>query len=189
MGKVAMRFRKMMFSSMGIFLLDIIIGVLFFVYEDFSADIYSVIVGAGLLVHGLFYLIRYIYDGLGKKIFALDVIFGGVAIIWGLFMMFAPAELLSSYLMLYGIGLCVIGLEMLSYGIVFMKKHEETYPLLTLTALLVIIMGILAILNPFKQFVLTLRIISYFSLVTGAFGCSYSNLFKKRTKAILGMYK
>jgi len=189
MNKITERFKKMMIASIGIYGLDILVGLLFLVCDSFSERVITVILGALLLVHGLFYLIRYIYDGLGKKIFALDVIFGGVAIIWGLFMMFAPAELLSSYLMLYGIGLCVIGLEMLSYGIVFMKKHEETYPLLTLTALLVIIMGILAILNPFKQFVLTLRIISYFSLVTGAFGCSYSNLFKKRTKAILGMYK
>ena len=70
-----------------------------------------------------------------------------------------------------------------------MSKHEETFPLITLMSLLVIIMGVLAILNPFKQFILTARLISYFGIATGLFGCLYNNLFKRRTNAILDMYK
>lgn len=189
MNKVTERFKKIMLASMGVYALDILVGVLFLVVNTFSNRVCCVILGALLLVHGLFYLIRYIYDGLGKKVFAMDVIFGVAAVIFGLFTIFAPIELVSSYLLLYGIGLCIRGLELMSYGIVFMKKHEETFPLVTLTALLVIIMGVLAILNPFNQFVLTLRVISYYSIATGLFGCMYGNLFRRRTRAILDMYK
>ena len=189
MGKVAMRFRKMMFSSIGIFLLDIIIGVLFFVYEDFSADIYSVIVGAGILVHGLFYLIRYIYDGFGRKIFNVDVIFAVASIILGLFGMFNPIKELNLYLILFGVGTCLYGVEMLCFGISFMKKHEETFPLVTFMSLLIIIMGVLAIINPFENFILTARLVSYFSIASGLLGCLCSNLFRRRTFAILDMYK
>jgi uncharacterized membrane protein HdeD (DUF308 family) len=189
MTKIMERFNKMMFASLGIYALDIIVGILFLMFNSVQDRVCCVVLGALILVHGLFFLIRYVYDGLGRKIFASDVIFGVAASIFGLFMIFVPAELLTHYLLLYGIGLCIIGLEVMYYGIIFMKKREETYPLVTSTALLIIIMGILAILNPFKQFMLTLRLVSYFSIATGLFGCSCSNLFKRRARAILDMYK
>lgn len=189
MNRVASRFKKMMLASIGISILDIIVGVVFFLCNDFSNKVCSVIIGALILVHGLFYLIRYIYDGLGRKVFSIDVIFGVAAIIVGLFSMFNPIENLSMYLLLFGVGICIIGLDMLCYGIIFMSKHEETFPLITLMSLLVIIMGVLAILNPFKQFILTARLVSYFGIATGLFGCLYNNLFKRRTNAILAMYK
>lgn len=190
MNKVAMRFKKMMFASMGISILDILVGVLFFMCNDFSNKVCSVIIGALILVHGLFYLIRYIYDGLGRKVFSIDVIFGVEAIIVGLFSMFNPLDNLGNiYLLLFGIGICIIGVEMMCYGIKFMSKHEETFPLITLMSLLVIIMGVLAIINPFSRFILTARLVSYFAIATGLFGCLYNNLFKRRTNAILDMYK
>ena len=85
-------------------------------------------------------MIRYIYDGLGKKVFAIDVIFGIAAIILGLFTIFAPAEFISSYLLLFGIGMCIIGLEMFTFGMFFMKKREETFPLISATGILIIVM-------------------------------------------------
>lgn len=189
MNRVTERFKKMMFASMGVYVLDIIVGLLFFMFETFNDRVSCVILGALILVHGLFFMIRYIYDGLGKKVFAIDVIFGVIAIILGLFIVFVPIEFVSYYLLLFGIGLCVIGLEMFTFGMVFMKKREETFPLISATGILVIVMGILAIINPFKQFVLTIRLISYFAIATGLFGCSCSSLFNRRTRAILDMYK
>ncbi len=189
MNKVTERFNKMMFATMGICALDILVGIVFFMYDTFSNRVCCVILGGLLVVHGLFYLIRYIYDGLGKSVFTMDLIFGVATVIFGLFTIFAPVELTVSYLLLYGIGLCIRGLELLSYGIVFMKKREEIFPLISLTSLLVIIMGVFAIINPFSQFVLTLRLVSYFSIATGLFGIMYANLFRKRTRAILDMFK
>jgi len=189
MNKVVQRFKKMMFASMGIFLLDIVVGVLFFMFPEFTTEVSSVIIGALILVHGLFYLIRYVYDGFGKKIFNVDVIFGVACIILGLFSVFNPLEELNIHLLLFGIGICIIGLEMLCYGVMFMKKHEETFPLITLMSILVIVMGALAIINPFEDFILTSRLVSYFAIATGLLGCLYSNLFRRRTNAILDMYK
>lgn len=189
MNKVTERFNKVMLASMGVYVLDIIVGIVFFLFNTFSNRVCCVILGALLLVHGLFYLIRYVYDGLGRKVFAMDLVFGVASVVFGLFTIFAPIELISYYLLLYGIGLCIRGLEIMSYGVVFMKKHEEIFPIVSITALLIIIMGVLAILNPFSQFILTLRLVSYFSIVTGLFGCVYSSLLKKRSRAILDMYK
>ena len=189
MNKVTERFKKMMLASMGIFTIDILVGIIFLIFDSLSDKVCVVILGSLFFIHGLFYMIRFIYDGLGKKVFSVDVIFGVETIILGMFMMFAPIGLLSNYLLFYGIGLCIMGLEMMCYGIVFKTKHEEIFPIITLTSILVIMMGVVSIINPFSRFILTLKLISFFSITTGVFGCVYSSLFKKRTKAILDMYK
>ena len=100
MNRVTERFKKMMFASMGVYVLDIIVGLLFFMFETFNDRVSCVILGALILVHGLFYMIRYVYDGLGRKVFAMDVVFGVAAIVYGLFMIFVPAELLIHYLLI-----------------------------------------------------------------------------------------
>ena len=123
MNRVTERFKKMMFASMGIYVLDIIVGLLFFMFYPFSDRISCVILGALILVHGLFFMIRYIYDGLGVKVFSVDVIFGVAATILGFFAMFNLFDTVSFYLIFLGLGLLVIGIEKLCYGIKFMKKH------------------------------------------------------------------
>ena len=60
MTNVAKRFKKLMLASLGVAVLDIMIGILFVAYTSFSIDMNVVILGALFLVHGLFYLIRYI---------------------------------------------------------------------------------------------------------------------------------
>ena len=189
MNKVTERFKNMMFASMGVYALDILVGLLFLICDTFTDRVSCVILGALILVHGLFFMIRYIYDGFGRKVFSLDVVFSVAAIILGLFTIFVPTEFVSNYLLLFGIGLCIIGLEIFSYGIVFMKKREEIFPLVTSTGILIVVMGIIAIINPFKDFVLTFRLVTYFAVATGLFGCSCSSLFNRRTRAILDMYK
>ena len=63
MKKVVDRFRKLMLCSFLTSLLDIIVGILFIIFTDVSTKIIVIVLGAIILVHGLFYLIRYIYDG------------------------------------------------------------------------------------------------------------------------------
>ena len=58
MNRVTERFKKMMFASMGVYVLDIIVGLLFFMFETFNDRVSCVILGALILVHGLFFMIR-----------------------------------------------------------------------------------------------------------------------------------
>ena len=189
MKKITERFKKLMLASLGIAVLDLLVGVLFLIFTTFSTKVCSVIIGALILVHGLFYMIRYIYDGLGRKVFSVDVIFGVAAIILGIFTMLNLYDTVSFYLTLFGIGLFIIGVEQLCFAFKFMKKHEETYPIITIISSAIIIMGIVAIVNPFSLTILTLRLVSYFLIATGLLECLFCNLFKKRANVILDIFK
>lgn len=189
MKKITERFKKIMLASLGIAALDLLVGVIFLIFNGLSTNVCSVIIGALMLVHGLFYMIRYIYDGLGRKVFSVDVIFGVAAIILGIFTMLNLYDTVSFYLTMFGIGLLIIGIEQLCFVFKLKKKHEEIYPIITIISGATIIMGIVAIINPFALTILTLRLISYFLIATGLLECLFCNLFKKRTNVILDIFK
>lgn len=189
MKKVIDRFRKLMLCSFLTSILDIIVGILFILYTDVSTKICVVVLGAVILVHGLFYIIRYIYDGLGTKFFAIDLIVGVAAIILGLFTIFSPLNALK-FMGVYFCGwLLVSGVEKLYYGYKFMKANEDIYPLVTFIGILTVLMGVLVSFNPFKSFMLITRLTGLFLIASGLFDILSSMLFRKRAKVILQIIK
>lgn len=189
MKKIVKRFEKMMLVSMGVNVLDILIGILFILVTSLATKINVLILGALILVHGIFYVIRYLYDGFGIKVFAVDLIIGVAAIILGVFTMFNPFDALSSIGILFGIWLAFLGIENMCFAYKFFRKQEEIYPLVTFIALLVILMGILVAFNPFETFMLITRLIGIFLICSGLFGIMRCNLFKRRAQAILEIFK
>lgn len=189
MSKITKRFEKMMLISLGVALLDIIVGILFIVCDSFSTSLNMVILGATILIHGLFYIIRYLYDGFGKKVFAVDLIVGVASVVLGLFTIFNPFDPLTLLGVLFCLWLVISGAEKLYYGILFMKKQEDIYPLVTFISVLFFVMGILAIINPFKLFMVISRLVGLFIICGGLFEILICMLFRKRAKYILDMFK
>ena len=189
MKKVVDRFRKLMLCSFLTSLLDIIVGILFIIFTDVSTKIIVIVLGAIILVHGLFCLIRYIYDGLGTKFFAIDLILGVAAIILGVFVIFSPLNALN-FMGVYFCGwLLVNGIEKIYYGYKFMKANEDIYPLVSFIGILTILMGVLVSFNPFKGFMLITRLTGLFLMASGLLDILSGMLFRKRAKEILQIVK
>lgn len=186
MNKVIARFERLMFSSFFVSVLDIIIGILF---TDTSTKICIVVLGSLILVHGIFYIIRYIYDGLGTKFFAVDLIVGVAAIILGLFTVFFPLDALKFMGVLFCVWLIISGIEKLFYAFRFMRANEDIYPLVSFIGILTVVMGVLAAFNPFKAFMLITRLVGLFLICSGLFDIMTSMLFWKRAKVILKIIK
>lgn len=189
MNKITKRFEKMMLLSLGVAILDIIVGILFIICTSFSTKVNVVILGSTILIHGLFYVIRYLYDGLGKKVFAVDLIAGVASIILGIFTIFNTFDPLKVLGVMFFIWLLISGSEKLYYGIIFMKKQEDIYPLVTFIAILCYVMGILALINPFELFMVISRLVGLFIICSGLFEILTCTLFRKRAKYILDMFK
>lgn len=189
MSKITERLEKLMLFSVGINLLDILVGILFLVFTKLAIQSNTVILGALILVHGIFFIIRYIYDGLGKKVFGADVIAGTAACILGLFTIFSPFKALNVIGVLFGIWLIIVGLEKVYYVVLLVKNQEGIYPLILSMTILIFIMGVISIFNPFSTFMLITRLIGLFLICTGLFNSMACTLFKKRAKYILSMFK
>lgn len=188
MDRIIKRFKNLMLFSLLTALLDVLVGAIFLVFTDFTAKLNIVILGSLILIHGLYFLIRYIYDGLGNKFFAIDLIIGVASIILGVFTIFNPFSALKVMGILFCIWVVLSGIEKLYYGYRFMKNQEEIYPLTCFIGVLLVVMGVLAAINPFKTFVLITKLVGIFLICSGLFDAMTCLLFRKRAKSIIKMF-
>ena len=138
---ITKRFKKLMTISIIMSIIDIIIGLIFINCTDFATKINIIILGSLITIHGLFFLIRYLYDGLGNKFFAIDLIVAIASIILGVFIIFNPFNYIALKVIgiFFCIWLCFNGLEKLYYSYRFMCVQESIYPLTLFIGLLMII--------------------------------------------------
>lgn len=189
MDKIVERFYRMMNVSVFMYIFDIIVGALLIYYADLAVKIYAVVLGCLMLVHGLFDLIRYLYDGLGNRIFTADVTMAVSSIIFGIFTILYTFESVSLIGVMFGIWLIVYALQKVYYLFILIKHDEEIYPLIGFITLLEVIMGVLVILNPFDSFMLVTKLIGYFAIATSLLNVMYCLLFKKRAKQLLKIFE
>ena len=200
MNKVIKRFENMMFSSLLMVFFNVLVGLVLIFFNDFSTKINYVIVGSFILVNGLFYIIRYLYDGLGNKFFAIDLIIGVISVLLGIFtfinLKYRLLETDDFVLtidkvmgIVFGIWLIVGFIEKIFYGIKFMKVNEEIFPLITFISVLFLVMGVIVIFNPFKAFMLISRLIGLFMVCAGLFESMVCMLFRRRSKYILKIFE
>lgn len=189
MEKIIKRFEVMMIVSFIMCFLDVIAGVVFIKCTDLITRLNVIILGSLIVLHGLFYLIRYIYDGLGNKFFAIDLIISVASLILGVFTIFNPFEALNVLGPLFGIWMIIYGIEKIYYGYRFMKGMEGSYPLTLFIGIIMVIMGILSMINPFSSFMLITRLVGIFLICSGLLEAMICNLFRQRSRHILTIFK
>ena len=188
MKKQANRFKKILNYSFLLEIVDVVVALLLIFYTSFSIKICAVIMGALLVVHGLFSLIKFFYDGLASRVFGLDLAVGVSGIILGLFMMFNSFKTLSFLGSLFAVWLILIGLHRLFYGIKLIKIDDEIYPLICMIGILIVIMGCIVLFNPFETFMLVTKLIGIFTLVNTALEIMTIRLYKKRSEVLLDLF-
>ena len=187
--KVKIRFEKLMLSSVGMVVLDVLVGLLLLNYKSFSVKTTSIIVGSLLVLHGLFFMIRYLYDGLGENVFAVDLISSVASIILGVFAMFNIFDKVKAIGIIYGIFLVIAAIELGYFGLKFRNKQEEIYPLICFISILYIVMAVFVIVNPFKRFMLDYRLVGLFLTCYGLLSGLAVRLFYKRSEQVLDIFK
>lgn len=193
MNKVIKRMQNLMIGSLAVVLIYVLVGLVLIMGEKFKLTTDVVIISAFILVHGLFYIIRYLYDGLGKKVFAIDLVMGVVGIILGIFtyvyLMDDTSKVLNMIGIILGIWYIAIAVEKLFFGVKFAMAGEETSTLICFMGALIGAMGILLIFNPFGSFMLITRLMGLFTICTGILDGMTSMLFRKRAKEILKLFE
>lgn len=188
MSKVETRFKSLMLISFIMVMINVMVGALLTIYLDFSSKVTAVIIGTVVLLQGMFYFIRYLYDGLGKKVFAVDLIMAVIDIVLGVFTIFFPFESPGHVGIVFGLHLIGNSAEKLYYAFKLRAKSDSSYPLLIVIGLLLIIMGIFVMFNPFKSFILSSKLSGMFMIGAGVFEGMICKLFFDKTDTILKMF-
>ena len=188
MSKVETRFKSLMLVSYIMVFISVAIGALLTFCLSFSSKVAAVIIGTVVLLQGMFYFIRYLYDGLGKKVFAIDLIIAVVDIVLGTFTIFFPFESVGHVGIVFGLHLLGNAAEKCYYAIKLRNKQDSSYPLFFVITLLLVVMAGFVIFNPFKAYVLSTKLSGLFMLCSGVFEGMMCKLFFDRAKVILKMF-
>ena len=185
------RFKKFQLFSMLVSVFSLIVGGIFLAFENqLLVDIYIVVVGCIVVIAGLFSLVKYFYDGLANDVYKFEIVNGIALLILGAFMLLGNYEDLYSIIgIFFGIYYLLTGIMKSYYTFKFLKNNEEIYPLFLIMTILMIVMGILSIFNPFGTFMLITRLISIFLVVGSVLELMSASLFRKRSKYILKIFE
>lgn len=183
------RFNKLMNTSILMLLLDILVGIFLVVKPELITKVCAVLMGSLFLIHGIFDFIRYIYDGLNSKFFAMMIVTSLSSVILGVFMIFSHQSVLEILGIVFGIWMLLNGLVRFYYSFRFMQIKEEIYPLTMFISGLMVLMGVLVMFNPFSSFILITKLCGYFVIASSLLDVMYCLLLKRRSKSVISVFK
>ena len=188
MNKVVERFNKLLNISFIMIILDILVGILFISKPELSNKVALITIGSLIIVHGLYNLINFFYDGLGNPFFKIELLSGLINLVLGIAIILNPINTINILGIGFGLWLLVNGLEVAYYTYKFLKSNEEIAPLILFVSVASIIMGIIVMINPFSSFMVITKLIGLFIVANGGINIIRVILYKKRAKNLLKIF-
>lgn len=192
MERILKKFNMVVIVSIATLIFDLCIGALLIFKSDvFTFNSNMMLVGLFILVKGLASLIRYLYDGIGSKFFMFDLFTGVSGVVLGLFSclsVFLKDFVLeySTIGLIFGICLITYAISKVYYGIKFRQVNEDIFPLVFMTGLLYIVIGIISIFNPLNVYIMYL--IGILIVGYSVLEMNYCLLLRKRSGKFLNFF-
>ena len=154
--------KKIILPSVISSMLLLILGLFLFFKSGATLIAISYFIGAILLAIGIIAIVRFIRNS-NKDIFnQLNIVYGVISIIAGLFLITIPEAIGSAIPIVVGI-IVIISSSMKVQQALVLKNIGNKYFLPTLiTAILCLVCGVIILFNPFKSAVVVTKIIGLF---------------------------
>lgn len=168
-------------------ILIIFIGV-FFVIKPYSGlRLCEIVFSVILLLSGF----MSIFECNAKKVvklFNLSLIYGVLSIIFGLLIILNPLALANIVSLCIGIWMLLSGIIKISNSICIKKLEEESWSVLFGIGLMISLIGLLLIFNPFVELYIT-QVVGGFVIIYAVLDIANSLLFRKRKKELINILK
>ena len=112
-----------------------------------------------------------------------------VSLLLGIVVILNPIETINLLGIGFGLWLIVCGAESLYYAIKIGKAKDEITSLVSFISIVLLVMGIVVIINPFSKFMLLNKLIGLFVIASGVFSIVRIILFKKRAAKLLEIFE
>ena len=136
-----------------------IIGVLFFINPFSTFSSFINICGVLIIVAGIFAIIRS-FTSMNNVFLIVN---GTISILFGLLLCFSPAETIDTIALLFGLWALIRGIDLFIMAI---KYKNLGFNFHTVYIILLFILGLLILFNPFIAILATPYIIGIFFIVT-----------------------
>ena len=179
-------YKRMIWYSIGIALITIITGIVLLLVPELSGKVLGIIVGIIFLIEGINSIYKYFHRE-GAKLYNLNLVFGVIYAVLGVVIILVPSSVVEFITICLGIYMIVNGASKVNYALWLKRGNEDSWLITLATGILVAIVGVLVIFNPFASLTLT-KLAGAFLIITGILDFMDTILFKNRSKEIMEIF-
>lgn len=187
MKKIEEGFNKIIMSEMIFSIAYALFGLLVFLKSEMTNKAVGIVIGTFFLIYGIMSIFTFI-DKNKIRMFHFNIFFGILSIILGIFIMFNPLSILNILNISLGIWLVVEGINKFVYFIYLKKVGDISSKVLLVSSIMLLFLGIIIIINPFRSIVIT-RTIGIFIMLYNILNLNDLVLLKRRGKKFLKLFK
>ena len=179
-------YKRMIWYSIGTALITIITGIVLLLVPELSGKVLGIIVGIIFLIEGINSIYKYFHRE-GAKLYNLNLVFGVIYAVLGVVIILVPSSVVEFITICLGIYMIVNGASKVNYALWLKRGNEDSWLITLATGILVAIVGVLVIFNPFASLTPT-KLAGAFLIITGILDFMDTILFKNRSKEIMEIF-
>ena len=179
-------YKRMIWYSIGTALITIITGIVLLLVPELSGKVLGIIVGIIFLIEGINSIYKYFHRE-GAKLYNLNLVFGVIYAVLGVVIILVPSSVVEFITICLGIYMIANGASKVNYALWLKRGNEDSWLITLATGILVAIVGVLVIFNPFASLTLT-KLAGAFLIITGILDFMDTILFKNRSKEIMEIF-
>lgn len=179
-------YKRMIWYSIGTALITVITGIILLLVPELSGKVLGMIVGIIFLIEGINSIYKYFHRE-GAKLYNLNLVFGVIYAVLGVVIILVPSSVVEFITICLGIYMIVNGASKVNYALWLKTGNEDSWLITLATGILVAIVGVLVIFNPFASLTLT-KLAGAFLIITGILDFMDTILFKNRSKEIMEIF-
>lgn len=179
-------YRRMLTYSIITAVLTIVMGVILLVVPEASNKVVGILVGIVILLEGINSIYKYFHRD-GAKLYSLNLIFGVLYSILGVVIIVYPNTVIKFVAVCLGLYMVINGASKINYSLWLHKGGESSWLITLASGILVIVVGILLIFNPYATLTIT-KLSGTFLTITGILDLMDTILFKQRSKEIMEIF-
>lgn len=180
------KYKRMIIYSLLTALLTIIMGIVLLLLPNATNKVVGIIVGIIFLIEGINSVYKYFHRE-GAKLYNLNLIFGVLYALLGVVIILYPFTVVEFVTVCLGIYMIINGASKVNYALWLKRGNEESWLITLATGILIAIVGILVIFNPFASLTLT-KLAGAFLIITGILDFMDTILFRNRSKEIMEIF-
>ncbi len=179
-------YKRMIIYSLLTALFTIIMGIVLLLLPNATNKVVGIIVGIIFLIEGINSVYKYFHRE-GAKLYNLNLVFGVLYALLGVVIILYPFTVVEFVTVCLGIYMIINGASKVNYALWLKRGNEESWLITLATGILIAIVGILVIFNPFASLTLT-KLAGAFLIITGILDFMDTILFRNRSKEIMEIF-
>ena len=187
MKKIEEKFNKIILVEIGFSLLYALLGLIIFLKSEIANSVVGTLIGTFFLIAGLIQIYTFI-DKSKIRLFKCNIVTGILNILLGIFIMLNPLTLVDILNISLGVWLVVESISKFILYVNLKKIQEETNKIFLVSTLLLLFMGVIIIINPFRSMLIT-QTIGIFIILYNIVNINDLVLLKRRSKKFLKLFK